>query len=306
MHKNRYFLLITFICAFLYIGALSYFMHFYNEERWMPKVVLDLPALTQPHKTIYSNPSNVFPNYNQNENFHILFDTTPLPNVEMIRSWDEETNAVRTYAKPFFDEKLPKLSIVLTEVGLNEDLFAKAIHKLPTAITLSFSPYALSLDEKIKYARQNGFENMMDLPVEKLTAYANAGQYALSDDLSASDVSELLKEHYLGMNVPFIGFYLNGIVSQGIWKTYEQNITPYGLISLSVEEVDRNYQSDFYQEAIEKALNQAEKKAVENGDYIIVFPMHPLVVDVIAEWVGLRFHPNVSFVPLSGLKRSLL
>lgn len=303
-YKNRCFLLIGFVCAFFYIGALSYFSHFYNEKRWIPKVVLELPVLTEHQHDISSDGPEVFPQKETTSAFQVLFDTTPLPATEMIRPWAEEKNALQSYAKPFIDERLPKISIVLTEVGLNTDLFADAIQKLPTAITLSFSPYALDLSEKVKYARQRGFENMLDLPVEAVTGYSNGGKYALTSEASVLDVAEIIQNHYLGQNIPFIGFYLNAEVPfpEKSWRwVVEQNIKPYGLLVLTPSLADLVYSDDFYQNAIENALKKAEISAIEKGSYILVFPMHPKVVDVLVNWVGLQFHPKVSFVPLSML-----
>ena len=304
MHKNRCFLVIGFVCAVFYIGALSYFSHFYNEKRWIPKVVLELPILTEHQSSMKSIGPDVLPE-KEDAPFQVLFDTTPLPNIGMVRPWSDETNALQTYAKPFWDEHLPKISIVLTQVGLNAELFAQAVQKLPSAITLSFSPYVLDLPEKIKYARQNGFENMLDIPVESSTAFTNGGKYALKPNFDITDASELIQNHYLAENIPFIGFYLNEAVpfDEKIWDLVSlQNIAPYGLTTLFAETADFVYQDDFYQSAIENALETAEQIAIKKGHYILVLPMHPKVVDVLVEWIGLQFHPNVSFVPFSMLK----
>ena len=265
---------------------------------------MELPVLTEHQYTLHSNAPDVLLEKEETSAFQVLFDTTPLPNVGMVRPWAEEKKALQTYAKPFIDERLPKISIVLTEVGLNAELFADAVQKLPTAITLSFSPYALELAQKIKYARQRGFENMLDLPVESVSGYANGGKYALKADDTVLDISELIQNRYLTQNIPFIGFYLNDNppIEGKEWEwVEEQNIMPYGLVVLSPVSVDKIYQANFYQSAIENALKVAEQSALKNGSYILVLPMHPKVVDVLINWVGLQFHPKVSFVPLSVL-----
>jgi hypothetical protein len=50
------------------------------------------------------------------------------------------------------------------------------------------------------------------------------------------------------------------------------------------------------------ALKNAENIAVENGSYVLVFPMHPIIVETLVYWMGLQLHPDISFVPFSELK----
>ena len=198
MYKKLSFLFLGLITCSLYLFVLYHVSFHYNEKRWIPKVVLELPnfnnKLNQTSHTTDTLEPDIFPIEDENESVQVLFDTTSLPAIEMIRPWSEEKNALQTYAKETFDERLPKISIILTEVGLDEKLFSKLVQKLPTGISLSFSPYAYNLSEKIRYARQNGFENMIDLPIQHDEAYINAGKYALHPDMDASEISKLLKE----------------------------------------------------------------------------------------------------------------
>jgi uncharacterized protein len=73
----------------------------------------------------------------------------------------------REYAKPYVAP--PKgarlLSLVITNVGLNEDATRKAL-QLDERVTLAFSPYASELREQVKQARANGFETWLTLPLQ--------------------------------------------------------------------------------------------------------------------------------------------
>ena len=313
MLRSKIFFFLAMIITILYIGALSYFHRFYNEKRWIPRVVLDLPNFQAGDSLVFTpvdaSAPDIFPASQDDDAFQVFFDTTPLPAVSMIRPWNEENSALQTYAKPFTDIGEPKIVLILTEVGLNTELFVQAIQKLPTVVNLSFSPYAPDLPKKIEYARMHGFENLLDLPVQSSNGYADGGKYALSVDVSSEQINELLQKYYFGLNVPFVGFFANdNFLVDEAQRTdfYQKNILPYGLTFLSADSVDSFYRENFYKNAVIKALEKAEEQAVQKGSYILVLPIHPIVVDVLVEWVGLKFHSKVSFVPLSVLKGSLL
>ena len=219
----------------------------------------------------------------------------------MVRPWHLEKNAVKTYSKTFVSSGLPKMSIVLTNVGLNDELFWNAIYKLSTSITLSFSPYSMDLPEKINAVRQNGFENMLDIVVQSENAYQNAGALGIKDGDSVQKIQQLIQNHYLDINVPFIGFWANKINQNNpeFKLVSDSFFDDYGLFTLNDADVYHVVEKDFFESAILKHLQEAQKNAKEKGASIIVFPMHPLVVEVLAEWMNMRFNPEVEFVPLS-------
>ncbi|WP_299444379.1 divergent polysaccharide deacetylase family protein [uncultured Rhodospira sp.] len=60
----------------------------------------------------------------------------------------------------------PRVAIVVHGLGMMEDPLEAAMTRLPPAVTLSFSPYARNLTEKMQAAREAGHEVMLDLPME--------------------------------------------------------------------------------------------------------------------------------------------
>ncbi len=71
------------------------------------------------------------------------------------------------YARPFTaTPKRDRIALVMVGLGLSREATEAAIRKLPPEVTLSFSPYAASLDGWVRRARAAGHEVMLDLPLQ--------------------------------------------------------------------------------------------------------------------------------------------
>jgi hypothetical protein len=71
------------------------------------------------------------------------------------------------FARPFDpNDARPRIAVVVVDLGLSNAATAAAIQNLPGAVTLSFSPYAESLDSWINLARAAGHEALLGLPME--------------------------------------------------------------------------------------------------------------------------------------------
>ncbi len=82
---------------------------------------------------------------------------TPSKNNEII-PW-------KYYAKPIMASDKKPISIIITNLGLNDKITQQAM-QLDENITLAFSPYAPNLAMQIAQARQNGFEAWLNLPLQ--------------------------------------------------------------------------------------------------------------------------------------------
>ena len=295
----------------LYCGALFYFDKNYSESRWIPKISLNLPGFVGKNvpKTSKMQINTNVPPVEQVDSeimaFQVLFDNFPLPYVDLSQPWEDETNAASLYAKPVeYDENKPRLAILLTNVGLNEKLFAESILRLPPVVTLSFSPYAARLSEKVKYARQRGFENMFDIITQGPGGFNNGGSFAIRDGQSVFEVENLFQRTYFDLNVPFIGFVLGGQVplENDQWQqVVEEKINQFGLLLLPYDSIEWADSDELYANAVQDVLRQAESKAKEKGQLILALPMHPVVIQVVTNWVGVQNNSDVSFVPVSAL-----
>src|SRR3546814_2917386 len=79
------------------------------------------------------------------------------------------------------EDKRPRIAVVLTGLGLSDSATAAAIEELPSAVTLSFSPYARDLERWIALARARGHEVMLD----RTSTRPNASHYCASRMLSS-------------------------------------------------------------------------------------------------------------------------
>lgn len=74
----------------------------------------------------------------------------------------------------------PRLSIIVSNLGLSKNLTSAALRQLPTRVTLSFSPYARDLTNQAAEAKAKGHELLLMLPLESDdTAGIDPGQRAL-------------------------------------------------------------------------------------------------------------------------------
>ncbi|MDO9501084.1 divergent polysaccharide deacetylase family protein, partial [Falsiroseomonas sp.] len=104
--------------------------------------------------------------------------------------------SIRTYARPFDREadRRPRIGLVIGNVGLFAQHSEEAIARLPGAVTLAFSPYALRPEPLLDRARARGMEVLVALPLEPsgFGQDADPGDRALLTSLSAEENLERL------------------------------------------------------------------------------------------------------------------
>ncbi len=73
------------------------------------------------------------------------------------------------YASPLpIDEELPRIAIIITDMGLNKKQTTSAIEKIPAGVNFAFSPYGLALNDWRNLARSTGHEILMLVPMEPI------------------------------------------------------------------------------------------------------------------------------------------
>src|SRR5690606_21323297 len=60
----------------------------------------------------------------------------------------------------------PRIALVVSGLGINEQGSLDAIDQLPDAVTLGFAPYGRALATTVQMARSRGHEVMLELPLE--------------------------------------------------------------------------------------------------------------------------------------------
>ncbi len=80
----------------------------------------------------------------------------------------------QAYAAPFeAPATLPRIAVVIADMGLSSAATEAAIQTLPGPVTLAFSPYAARLGEWMRLARAAGHEVLLSVPMEPMEYPAN-------------------------------------------------------------------------------------------------------------------------------------
>jgi polysaccharide deacetylase 2 family uncharacterized protein YibQ len=85
------------------------------------------------------------------------------------------------YASPVkADEQLPRIAIIITDIGRRSRQTQRAFDTLPPNVTIAFSPYGTNLDKWSNLARKKGHESLLMIPMEPTNSAQNdAGPLAL-------------------------------------------------------------------------------------------------------------------------------
>ncbi|NKE45178.1 hypothetical protein HB662_10340 [Roseomonas frigidaquae] len=104
--------------------------------------------------------------------------------------------SIRAYARAFDRDadRRPRIGLVIGNLGLFAQHSEEAIARLPGAVTLAFSPYALRPEPLLERARARGMEVLVALPLEPagFGQDADPGDRALLTSLSAEENLERL------------------------------------------------------------------------------------------------------------------
>lgn len=79
----------------------------------------------------------------------------------------DRSSSIRAYARPFDrNDPRPRIAIVVNNMGLFAQHSEEAIRRLPSGVTLAFSPYAQRPEPLLERARARGMELLVALPLE--------------------------------------------------------------------------------------------------------------------------------------------
>jgi hypothetical protein len=102
----------------------------------------------------------------------------------------EGRSSIRTYARPFDrEDRRPRIGLIINNIGLFAQHSEEAIRRLPGAVTLAFSPYAIRQGPLLERARARGMEVLVALPLEPqgFGAQADPGERALLTSLTVGE-----------------------------------------------------------------------------------------------------------------------
>ena len=218
-----------------------------------------------------------------------------------------------------------RIAVVITGLGLSKAATEQAVDRLPSQISLSFSPYAEQLDDWIARARARGHEVLIDLPMEPVTfPNDDPGPRALLAGLEPAQNLERL-QWILGRGQGYIGvaavlgsrFTTSEAALQPILQTLksrgimflDNNTTESSVASRLAERIalphavnDRMLDGpEPNREAVDARLVQIERLALTRGFSIAMGEPYPVTLERLANWAVSLEARGFKLSPISDL-----
>ncbi|MFD2647692.1 divergent polysaccharide deacetylase family protein [Devosia albogilva] len=218
----------------------------------------------------------------------------------------------------------PKIAIVVSGLGINEQASLDAIDQLPEAITMGFAPYGKSLVATVAAARSGGHEVLLEIPLEPFDYPQNdpgpqtlltgdapranldklfwlmsrfGGYFGLMNNMgarftaSAADFSPIMEE----LGARGLGYLDDGSSNRSVApQLAEANKVPFSRVDAVID-------ANPSPQSIQSALASLEEKAKQNGAAIGMVSALPLSVAAVAEWARGLEQRGLMLVPASAL-----
>ena len=220
----------------------------------------------------------------------------------------------------------PRIGIIVTGLGINEQGSLDAIDQLPDPVTLAFAPYGKTLATTVAAARQGGHEILLEIPLEPFdypqndpgpqtlltgdTPRANldklfwllarfGGYVGVINNMgarfsaAAADFSPIMEE----LGARGLGYLDDGSSNRSLASQLAGgNKVPFGRADLVID-------SNPSRQAILAALASLEAEALENGQAIGIASALPISIGAISEWSRELESRGIALVPTSALMK---
>ena len=243
------------------------------------------------------------------------------------------SSAFTAYARPLeFVPEGPKIALIVGGVGLSESLTEQALTVLPTTTALAITPYGSSVERWNRLSRENGFELLLETPLEPFNYPENdPGPHTLLVDNDPKDNMQRLGwlmaqlNNYIGL-VPTMGSRFTAderaltelmsiLQERGLSyiDTGEsvRSLAPRIAKGVSSNEsgrfpfvrVDVILDSQPGQQTIERKLTQLEELSRSRGVAIGYVRNGQAALKTIVDWAKLSSRRGVTLIPLSAAIR---
>ena len=244
----------------------------------------------------------------------------PLPRVaeEGARAWH-----VYSHPAPAADGH-PMIAIIIGGMGLSETRTRLAMQRLPSAVSLAFTPYGDKLQEWVAQARASGHEVLLELPMEPYDYPDNdPGPHALLTGLSAEENTNRLEwlmsrfSGYAGVINLFgakfstseaaLGPVMAELKGRGLMIVDNQSASRSriseiaGQIDLPFVSAASQIDNDQTPAGVDAQLNALEKKAIAEGFAAGVGLPLPLTIERITVWAEQLNSRGIILAPVTAL-----
>ncbi|TNE34326.1 MAG: divergent polysaccharide deacetylase family protein [Alphaproteobacteria bacterium] len=214
----------------------------------------------------------------------------------------------------------PMIALVIDDMGLSMDR-VKAVSELPATLTLSFLPYATSLQMKADYARDHGHEIMLHLPMEPLNSHLDPGPDALMTNLPDDELRRRTIKNldsftgYVGVNNHMgskftsnehaMSVFMDVMAERGLLFLDSKTIAKSWGYKLAVSHGMPAIKRDIFiddvisRKAIDEQLDRIRRVAEKKGVVIAIGHPHPKTVEALQDWLPKMKKAGFRFVPVS-------
>ena len=305
-------------------------------KRHAPKVY---GADNQPRMNGASNPDSVSSEtvetttvLNNQDDHSIQMPLAPDPDVsettpegELPRISEDGRQPWQVYSRPFnMADKRPRLSILISDLGLQRAITDDAIAQLPANVTLAFDVQSPAIGAWAARARQEGHEFLLSIPMEPFDfPRSDPGPHTLLTsqpngvNLEKFTWSLHQAAGYIGvMTMTGSRFTTETEKLRPIMQVLQQrglmildtHIAPHSAVAelahdmhvpmaVTSERVDENLSP----EAIDAAFQQLERAARLNGKAVGIFPPLPIVISQLRIWLKTLPQSGIALAPISAV-----
>ena len=216
-------------------------------------------------------------------------------------------------------DKRPRVTVIVTGLGLARETSFRAIEELPPDVTLAFSPYADNLAPLVARARDRGHEILLAVPMEAADPWRrDAGPEALSVGHSEGATRQRLQTLLARMqgNVGIIGdlgdrFARDPVAMRPVFEElaargmlYVENRlespeaaapgngVPKAAVSIWLDR-------DLAGEAIDREIAAAEAEALRTGSAVVLARPYAATLARLAAWLKTLERKGIAVAPVS-------
>lgn len=232
------------------------------------------------------------------------------------------------YSRPFTaTEGKPVVAIMFTNLGLSKQLTEEVL-KLPHSLTLSFSPYASDVKFWARKARGQGFESMIDIPVEPSNfPLSDPGPYGLLSSLDPSEMTSRIQwvlsrypgfvgtlanlDEKLTANTDVMHVLLSELTSRGVVFVYQKTPTNGELEAMAKKQnslvvgADQVLDNDLNPSSILRQLDNLAALAKKQGHAVGIVRAYPPTIRAMQLWFENIGNKGVEVAPLSAIAKKM-
>lgn len=211
-----------------------------------------------------------------------------------------------------------KVAVVIEGLGLSQTATEAAINRLPTNVTLAFSPYARDLKRWIDRAKAKGHEVLIEVPMEgKGFPAEDPGPLGLVTVLETKDNAErlelILKEAagatgiYDGQGSRFreseehINAVFTALKDKNLFYVQGRPGVRVGEATVPTATVDVVVDERPFRAAVDARLDYVERLAKYQGSSVAVMSAKPVSYERLALWIEQLAAKGVNLTPVSGV-----